>query len=187
MLNIIYKGKKICPAAIKHLVRCPFPGISPGSRRKPALAQDFPIQSDHEHTRWASSPFSICSTAKKKREPNNLCCSSSKRGCPEQGALAGGPSCPSTGSQAGRSTAQRLSWPIWTLQFLLPGWRVGSRENGGLTWHLFLDYCPSCSPGVADIKALNWQHKGSIWIASPVAPESRLVDLWPIQIYSLKH
>lgn len=74
----------MCPAAIKHLVQCLFPGISPGSRRKPALAQDFPIQSDHERTRWASSPFSICSAAK-KNESQIICAAAPAKGAARSG------------------------------------------------------------------------------------------------------
>lgn len=171
MLNIIYKGKNV-PCCHKLSSAVSLSRDQSRSRRKHALrylAQDFPIQSNHSHTRWASSPFSIRNAAN-KQELINLRCSSSK-GAAWSGSVgsgcspARGPSCPSTGSQAGGSTAQCLSLPIWTLQCLRRSWRVRSRENHGLAGRLFLDYCPSRSPGVFDINTPNWQHKGSIWIA----------------------
>lgn len=166
MLNIIYKGKNV-PCCHKTPRAVSLSREQTRSRRKHALrylAQDFPIQSNRGQTPRASSPFPI-NNAANKWEIINLHCSSSEGAAWSGGIALGwrglpaaplwGPSCPSTGSQAGRSTAQRLSSPIWTSRCLRRSWRVRSRENCGLAGCLFLDYCPSLSPGESDVNTPN--------------------------------
>lgn len=169
--NVKYnlQGKKNVPCCHKPPHAVALSRDQSRSRRKHALrylAQDFPIQNHHGRARRAGSPISARDAAN-KRELINLPPRLQRRGCPgwerRVGLLAG------AGSQLPRygvpGTAQRLSAPIWTLRCPCRSWRGRSRENQGLAGRLFLDYRPSCSPGVSDINTPNRQHKGGIWIA----------------------